>query len=58
MILLDLLRERQGGEVSEKVVSDFSILANSEDEALRPCGLNLDGETSAEGNSESFFLRF
>ena len=51
------LRECQGGEVTEKEVSDFSILANSQDEALRPCWLNLDGETSAEGDCESFFLR-
>lgn len=51
------LRECQGGEVTEKEVSDFSILTNSEDEALRPCWLNLDGETSAEGDCESLFLR-
>lgn len=52
------LRERQGGEVPEKEVSDFPVLANSQDETLRPCWLNLDGETSAEGDCESLFLRF
>lgn len=52
------LGERQGGEVPEKEVSDFPVLANSQDETLRPCWLNLDGETSAEGDCESLFLRF
>lgn len=51
------LRERQGGKVPEKEVSDFPVLANSQDETLRPCWLNLDGETSAEGDCESLFLR-
>lgn len=55
---LSSLRERQGGEVPEKEVSDFPVLANSQDETLRPCWLNLDGETSAEGDCESLFLRF
>lgn len=44
--------------MSEEVISDLSILANTKDEALRPCRLNLDGQTSAEGNCESFFARF
>ena len=44
--------------MSEEVISDLSILANTKDEALRPRWLNLDGKTSAEGDRESFFLRF
>lgn len=51
------LRKRQGWEVSEKVVSDFSVLGDPKNEAFRPGWLDFHRQPATKSYGESFFSR-
>lgn len=54
---LSSLRKSQGGKVTEKVISDLSVLGDSEDEAFRSGGLDFHRQPATKGYGESFFSR-
>ena len=54
---LSSLRKSQGWKVSEKVVSDFSVLGDPKNEAFRPGWLDFHRQPATKSYGESFFSR-